>query len=188
MINIKKTKEASGGFFFPTFMLILFLIIFAYEYNTQMIYYTQISVEDSIAISTLASSCINLYEYEDFDKTSYTIINECYNIFVESFKINMELDDNLLPLENSFASYLIAEPIIIKEYSYYCIKDGRVYKTTKNKTVNVDMGDIGDVKTPDGNIITEATIYVNLTIGLKNIFSNEVVYVDKCFTVDIVSE
>ena len=133
----KKTRDGTGDFIFPMYMILFCIILFSYCYYDQILYYTKTNVEDSMAAATLGSACVNLYDYGDFDNMSYEIVNSCYNLFEKSLIENMELDTNMMPLSDSFNSILIAEPIEILEYSYYCIRDNVVYKTTKNCSINL---------------------------------------------------
>ena len=168
------------------YMILFCIILFSYCYYDQILYYTKTNVEDSMAAATLGSACVNLYDYGDFDNMSYEIVNSCYNLFEKSLIENMELDTNMMPLSDSFSSILIAKPIEILEYSYYCIRDNVVYKTTKNGNINVEKGYVGQVKTPNGNVIAQTTIYAKIRIYIKNPYTKEITFTDKDFSVDIV--
>lgn len=182
----KRTRDGTGDFIFPMYMILFCIILFSYCYYDQILYYTKTNVEDSVAAATLGSACVNLYDYGDFDNMSYEIVNSCYDLFKESLIENMELDENMSPLANSFNAILIAEPVEILEYSYYCIRDDIVYKTTKNGSINVAKGYLGEVQTPNGNIISQTTIYTKIRIAIKNPYTKEISYADKEFSVDIV--
>lgn len=182
----KKKKDGTGDFVFPMYMILFCVMLFSYCYYDQLLYYTKINVEDSIAASTLASACINLYDYGDFDNMSYEIINSCYDLFEKSFKENMKLDNNFMPKQDSFNATLIAQPIEVLEFSYYCIRNDIVYKTTKNGGINIEKGYVGQVTTPNGNVISQTTIYVKILIYIENPYTKELIPVEKDFSVDIV--
>jgi hypothetical protein len=182
----RKTKDGTGDFIFPMYMILFCIMLFSYCYYDQILYYTKTNVEDSVAAATLASACVNLYDYGDFDSMSYEIINSCYDLFEKSLSENMSLDGNLKPTHDSFGAILITEPVEILEYSYYCIRDGIVYKTTKNGSVNVNKGFAGQVTTPNGNVISQTTIYAKIRVSVKNPYTKEIVTAIKDFSVDIV--
>ena len=185
-LSLLKKRDGTGDFIFPIYMILFCVMLFSYCYHDQILYYTKINVEDSIAAATLASACINLYDYGDFDNMSYEVINSSYDLFEKSFKENMKLDNNLMPIQNSFNATLIVQPIEILEFSYYCIRDGVVYKTTKNGNVNVEKGFVGQATTPNGNVISQTTIYVKILLQIQNPYTKELIPVTKDFSVDIV--
>lgn len=186
---LKKKKKGTADFIFPLFLILFACILFTYEFNIKIINHTKAEVEDSIAAATLASACINTYSYSDFNESSSKIINECYDIFRQSFIENMRLKDDLTPIENTLTDRLIEDPLVIEEYSYYCIKDNIVYKTVYGNAaiINREEGAVGTVKTPNNIDVVCPTFYVRVGMNIINPITKEKIYITKEFSVDLVS-
>ena len=151
----------------------------------KILYVTKTHVEDSIAASTLASACIDVYNYEEFYESSKTIINTCYSIFVDELKDNMKLNDDLTPQSPSVNDFMIRNRVVIEEFSYYRIYEDGIYKTTKDGEINEYLGALGTVASRDGNIIVTQTLYSRIGVYIENPITHEIQYVTKDFTVDI---
>lgn len=118
--------------------------------------------EDALAASALASLDIDPYRY---GLDHMLVINDpdhCLEIFRDSLKGNMNLDNMYRPLDAN-ASY-ISGSVTIEDFRIYLVDEDTVteYKITDHGTALM-QGMYGEMKTPGGQIVKSAGCYAAIS-------------------------
>lgn len=179
---IKKKKGE-----FDTFMIV-FLFIFTFMLFTTCLYKRNISLstvkktEESLKAATLAGATINLAEYGMTDNIVISDYDTSYLNFKESLISSMGLNDTLSPPENS----VIVTPIHINKYIIYNVRgdivECIVYEND-SAVPTITSGTLGSVSTPNNTIITESTVYSQISFEIKGFIKNKT-FMGKLFDMD----
>ncbi|WP_026883717.1 hypothetical protein [Clostridium akagii] len=172
-----KTKKKEGSV--HIFLLTLFVIFFIYI-MISMIVYRNVLVSTAFKFKTKSDfSNLAVYKYiskQELGKSGQiafddTDLNNCFNTFKQYLEKNLNLDDNLSPVQSNS---LISKPFTINRIVIYSLRNGNlsVYTyTDSSKTfvlTKVENNYSNDVYTPSNRQVINTSVYtqVGFTIAL----------------------
>jgi len=174
--------EWTGGLFF----LLILAIMMHTQLQLEMWKSTSVYMEDALAASNLASALIDIEEYGKTNKILIRDEQRAYEIYKESLKINLGLNEQWV-CENL---NLISGPVEIVDYIIYNV-DGNAVETVQigsdGQVLEQKIGIKGKVQAPDGSMVENTGIYSALSFEVKG-FPNMLIRAEKGKLVDIVSE
>lgn len=155
------------------FIIVVICLMFSLKYkNVKM---ARDKMDDGITASSLAALIIDMDTYTA--TSEYTIHPEkAYNAFVETLKINLNLNDNMEALNPVYYTQIDIEDFII--YNVYK-NDVTVIKYNGGIPDSYTYSNgLGTVTAVNGEKITSSSIYVKLSLSLNSFMSSGEKYVD----------
>ena len=157
------------------FMVIMVALIVFAEIKFREIKMTGNYIDDGITLSGLAALIC------DVDETSEngTVIDKelTYLTFVESLKVNLDLTDDLAYRDQFFFSN-----IIIEEYIVYDVDTSTSAVTVSTYAADGTYTSVvhtnGNLCAPNGQFITNTSIYVKIGVNIKGVFNSDDMYGD----------
>lgn len=152
---LKKDKGSSGAIsiLYPLIIVIPTIVLILMLYIAETI---KEEIHDDLTLSLMASAIIDIEEFGLSNNIIIKDIDESYNIFLETLRYNMNLDDLYYSKTNDF----ITGPIIIEQYYIYNVKNDivTIYKYDQSG-FSSSSGILGEIKDPKGNPIVETSIF-----------------------------
>lgn len=163
-------KIKQGGIEFLSALMLISLsgIILLYGISVKELKQHQHIVRDGLDGACLAAALIDT---DIYDKTKEIVIDDFYkvrNIFCDTLKNNLRLNDNYEPLTET-----VYDKIIIEKFNVYSIKDGMlyVYEGQGDGEYHLEINSYaGNETTPDGTLIQSGTIYADIGMNIQSYF------------------
>lgn len=190
------TKKDKGGIqygIFAILFMVLFIVLVVANLYYRKVESIKVSADNAIVLSVLSADLIDSEAYADYDylvlasNSSYgTVTNnkamfdtasqsaylKTYNIFSDSLKENLNLDDNLVPVKNNDVKQLR-----INKYVLYNVVNDVVYEVAKpsdnDLPIITALGPVGSVRTPNGQLIEHSGIYANVYVDIYNFLKKQ---------------
>ncbi|SCP99059.1 hypothetical protein [Anaerobium acetethylicum] len=179
-----KKKSGSLEYLIGLMMITILCILVLFGYRMHVIKTTKNYVEDGLAASNLAAAVIDLKEYGATNRIFVDGFSKAYGRYKEALADNLNLDADFMPEDDR----LICGRVIVEEFAVYEVSEDEIAVTSLDengiisKKVYPDMA--GRMTTPDGALITTATIYSRIGFLLTG-YSDATYYVHKENSVDI---
>lgn len=182
-INLKK-KEGKVYYSLALFLIMFCTLLIVFEIQMKKIILIKNLAEDSIVASNLACLVIDIEEFGRTHNMQIKDVNEAYDIYSKALKGNMKLKDNFTPvLEN-----MIKGEVKIHRFIVFNVSGDQIIKTEiseeGSQSVEIINGQVGTMKTPDGTIVSNTTVYSKIGFIMKGFMEQEQ-YVYKENSVDI---
>ncbi len=184
-------KEEGSGVIYQIFCLALIGIICllaTFVIRMKTINIVNENVQDAISMSNLAAALIDREEYQNTNKIIVKDFQASYLAYEDAFRHNMNLDINW---KSERSDYLKSQ-IDLLEFSIYQVMGSditQIRRMNANGKISYEnleyKGQLGELKTPDGVVITNTTIYSRVGFLLKGVWT-DTYYVRKEGSVDIV--
>lgn len=141
-------------------------------------------VSDGLVASNLAAATVDLKTYGTSNKIVNNDFEKSYVEYSESLKMNLNLDDNLKPLQNN----MINSNVVISTFAIYNVEGNDVYMTKREDGGIIQnqkyTNGLGSVKTPEGVVVESTTIYSKIGFELKG-YLKQTQYAYKENSVDV---
>lgn len=183
--RIRKKKRAEIEIITGMYLLVLLVVLVAAQMQMSLFRVSASFVEDAVAASNLASAVIDIKEYGKTHTIRISSPGRAYELYREAVRENLQLDENW---ENSNKDMICGRVEILK-YEIYNVtgKDVTIYSFgAEGEQVETVSGGLGNVRTPDGTIVTSTSVYSRIGFPVRGIFGLEIA-AQKEKTVDIVS-
>lgn len=108
------------------FFIAVFLLLIFFQHNLHIS--TKYVVEDGLAAAALAGEVADLDIYSQYQELVITDLDYAREVFEDSLKAALELDDEGYPKGES-VYFVESVPVQIMELSVYNVSGGQVYKT-----------------------------------------------------------
>lgn len=193
--KIIKKKKGTADFIYPSFTILVVVIIICSSLMFELIQTSSTDVDDGLTSALMASACLPVKTITTPDKfESQTIKN--YDVFKSALKENLNLDAAMCPIPGTINATTITSDVVINKYIYYGIYlDGGVKKVMKvsylNSTVtSTEMGLLSDnLLAENGTKIVTDTFYAEIQFTVKTFLSpNNGTLVKKDYLVDVVDK
>lgn len=154
-----KKKEGKINIFLSLMILLTATIVIIFQVTTNRINYTRNWVEDSLVSANLSGATIDLKEYGTTNKIVNKDIDKSFDDYLFSLKQNLNLDDSMNPKN----SYFIKSKVTVKDFIIYSVIGNDIVQVRKDNSGNTHstkyIGEVGKMKTPDGYVINNTTVY-----------------------------
>lgn len=154
------------------FLIVMVSIILFAFYEIREIKVAANYVEDGLSLSGLAGA---LFDEDEASIRGVLIIDkeECYEAFLRSLKVNLNLSDNLNSKDGLYYS-----KIDVERYIVYDVLDDVVIVTEYSDTGSYSSKELqlGKAHSPNGSEITKTCIYIKLGVYMKGFLQTDDVY------------
>ncbi len=142
-------------------------------------------MEDALAASNLASAVIDLEEYGMSHTVTIADMDAAYAGYCLALKGNLGLNDEWEGKEGG----LIAGKVVVQEYIVYNVQGDMVTvsRVSANGSHSSYQGGRGAVRSPDGQVIENTSVYSAITFPVEGLFGIKA-QAQKGKLVDIVAE
>lgn len=179
-----RKKEGKVNIFLSVMIVLTASIVIIFRITMNRIDYTRDWVEDSLVSANLAGATIDLKEYGTTNNIVNNDIDKSFNDYLYSLKQNLNLDDNMNPKKSDF----IKSKVTVKDFIIYSVIGNdiiQVRKDSKGNTHSIKyIGQVGKMKTPDGYVIYNTTVYSKIGFTISGMLGNNF-NVEKEGSVDI---
>jgi hypothetical protein len=173
-----KKKEGKVGIFIAMMSLQIVVIIIAYSLKLNQLEFTRTLVEDSLVNANLAAATIDLEEYGATNNIINNDTDKSFNDYSVSLKEGLGLDNSFMPDENSF----IKSKVVVERFIIYSVLGNDILMASRdtngNFTNTVYKDQVGIMKTPDGFLIKDTTVYSQISFSVHGLM-NQVFNVDE---------
>lgn len=155
------------------FIIVTLCLMFSMKYkNVKM---ARDKMDDGLTASSLAALIIDM---DIYTATSECIIHpeKAYNAFLETLKINLNLNDSMEALNPVYYTKIDVQDFII--YNVYKNDVIEVTYTNGMQNSHTYSNGLGTVTAVNGEIITTSSLYVKLGVTLNDFMSFGEKYVD----------
>lgn len=165
------------------FALFLVVVIMIAGWKASHFMITGAYVEDALAASNLASALIDVEEY---GKSRVICIEDpqvAFSLYKQALSVNLQLDED----GRSFQREMLEGPVEILSYMVYNVTGNQVEIFSfeqDGRVQEVNIGEIGQVFTPDGVCVETTTIYSRVKFGVKGM-GQQYIQAEKEKSVDI---
>lgn len=162
-----KKKEGKINTFVSVMIVLTASIVIAFRITMNRIDYTRDWVEDSLVLANLAGATIDLQEYGSTNNIVNRDIDKSFDDYIFSLKQNLNLDDSMNPKNSDF----IKSKVIVKDFIIYSVIGNDIIQVRKDSLGNSHstkyIGEVGKMKTPDGYVINNTTVYSKIGFTIK---------------------
>lgn len=182
--RLKTKSNGQVDIVFSMFALLVLVIVVLFESRLSMIHAAGDYVEDALTGALLSSA---LADVEEYGKTGQIYISDkvrAYGLFRDSLSYNLQL----LPGGYSGNEELLYGQLQAVDFAVYNVLNDEVklYRAGAGGVTDAGViGTCGEVKTPDGTIVENTTVYGKVGFYVKGLFSDSL-YATKEKSVDIV--
>ena len=182
----KRVKAESGqaSWVLGLFMILFLAILLCMQLQLALYRASALYLEDALALSNLASAVIDIREYGTTRKVLITDPEQAYERYCLALKENLGLNDKF----ESANHKLISGYVEILNYTIYNVEKNKVkvWERTSDGEVREWQGELGEVRSPQGQLIERTGVYSEITYPLEG-FLGVSVTAKKSKLVDVVS-
>ena len=164
-----KKKEGKVSIFIAIMSLQIIVIVIVYSLKINQLEFTRNFVEDSLVNANLAAATIDLEEYGATNNIINKDSAKSFNDYSISLKEGLGLDDSFIPDEDSF----IKSKVIVEKFIIYSVLDNDVLMSSRDSNGNfantVYKDQVGIMKTPDGFLIKDTTVYSQISFSVHGL-------------------
>lgn len=179
-------KKRCGKIYYSlaAFLIIFSTILVVFEVKINGIKMVKSLAEDSITASNLACLIVDLGEFGATHNIQIKDVSEAYNIYCNSLKGNMKLNNDFIPVSED----VIKGRITIHRFILFNVNGDQITKTEilngEFQSEEIINGQVGIMTTPDGTRVSNTTVYSKIGFVVRG-FMNYEQYVYKENSVDI---
>lgn len=167
------------------FFLLFMAVLLCGEFQGEVYRSANLYMEDALAASNLASAVIDIEEYGISHKVQISNPVQAFERYQNALKENLQLNDSW----ESANKALISGPVSIENYIIYNVIGEKIaiFSLTPNGTFGSGEGVLGRVTAPNGQYITNTSVYSEIAFPIEGLFGTQV-RAHKGKLVDIVSD
>lgn len=188
--KIKKRKDrinaeqGQTSWVLGLFLVLFLTILLCMQLQLALYRASALYLEDALALSNLASAVIDIQEYGRTHRVLITDPEQAYGRYCSAVRENLGLNDNYEAVNHK----LISGHVEILNYTIYNVTGGKVmvWEQSADGQIQEWQGNLGEVKTPKGQLIESTSVYSEITYPVEG-FWGIMVTARKSKLVDVVS-
>lgn len=140
--------------------------------------------EDALAGALLSAAVIDVEEYGKNGEIRIADPREAYGLFADSLRFNLKLEEG----DYSSNEELMYGKVTILGFEIYSVNGDEIERIRVGEGMELHretIGKCGEVRTPDGAVVENTTIYGKIGFYVKGMFSDSI-YATKEKSIDIV--
>ena len=181
----RKKEQGQASWVLGLFLILFLAITLTMQLQLALYSASARYLEDALALSNLASAVVDIREY---GRTHRVLIGDpwqAYDRYCAAIKENLGLDDTYEAANHK----LISGRVEIVNYTIYNVAGGivRVWERTADGQIQEWQGNLGEVRTPKGQLIEKTGVYSEISYPVEG-FLGVTVTAEKSKLVDVVSD
>lgn len=180
-----RKEQGQASWVLGLFLIVFLAIVLTMQLQLALYSASARYLEDALALSNLASAVVDIREY---GRTHRVLIGDpwqAYDRYCAAIKENLGLDDTYEAANHK----LISGRVEIVNYTIYNVAGGivRVWERTADGQIQEWQGNLGEVRTPKGQLIEKTGVYSEISYPVEG-FLGVTVTAEKSKLVDVVSD
>lgn len=167
------TESGQIGWSMGLWMLLFLGVLLCACIQVEVYRATAQYMEDALAASNLAAAVVDIEEYGISHTIRVESPEDAYKRYQEALKVNLGLDAK----GNCANKVLISGPVTTKQFIVYNV-DGNIvdiYEFNQQGVRGVQHGELGTVRSPDGEMVEATGIYSKIECEVKGVLGTSFV-------------
>lgn len=184
---LPRLKTSSAGqvdIVLAMFLLLVVVLITGFTSRVSVMQATGDYTEDALVGALLSAAIVDIQEYGKTGTIRIADERESYGLFTDSLRFNLKLEEG----DYSSNEELIYGKVTILGFEIYNVIANEVERICIEESKEIYrevVGKCGEVRTPDGTVVENTTIYGKIGFYVKGMFDDSI-YATKEKSVDIV--